>query len=78
VAGLPFETWKFVPVDEDKTVKNRIHWDLTGTDVDGLVSRGASVLRAPDDEIFWHVVADPEGNEFCVFAPEGSTGDTGR
>jgi hypothetical protein len=26
VPGLPFETWKFVPVPEPKTVKNRVHW----------------------------------------------------
>src|SRR5919112_702405 len=30
---------------------------------------GATVQRPPDDEIGWHVCADPEGNEFCVFAP---------
>jgi Glyoxalase-like domain len=69
VAGLPFEVWKFVPVPESKTVKNRIHWDVTSGDVEGFVSRGATVLRSPDDEIEWHVLADREGNEFCVFAP---------
>jgi Glyoxalase-like domain len=25
------------------------------------------VLREPDDDIGWHVLADPEGNEFCAF-----------
>ena len=29
--------------------------------------RGARLLREPDDDISWHVLADPEGNEFCVF-----------
>ena len=33
-----------------------------------LLSRGATLLRARDDEIQWDVLADPEGNEFCVFA----------
>jgi hypothetical protein len=35
------------------------------------VALGATVLRAPDEEIRWHVLADPEGNEFCVFTPQG-------
>jgi hypothetical protein len=69
VPGMPFDVWKFVSVPEPKTVKNRVHWDLVSTDVDGLVSRGARVLRVPDDEVDWHVLADPEDNEFCVFAP---------
>ena len=51
---------------EPKTVKNRIHWDVTG-DAEALIAAGASVLRRPDDEIAWTVLADPEGNEFCVF-----------
>jgi hypothetical protein len=70
VSGLPFEVWKFVPVQETKTVKNRMHWDVVCPDVDALVARGAALLRAPDDQISWHVLADPEGNEFCAFAPE--------
>jgi hypothetical protein len=69
VPGLPFDVWKFVPVPEPKTVKNRVHWDLVSSDVDGLVSRGATVLRVPDEDVRWHVLSDPEGNEFCVFAP---------
>jgi hypothetical protein len=54
-------------VREPKTVKNRIHWDVTVPDVLPLVEAGATVLREPDEEIDWHVLADPEGNEFCVF-----------
>jgi hypothetical protein len=69
VPGLPFDVWKFVGVDEPKTVKNRWHWDVTCGDVDQLVARGARLLREPDDVIGWHVLADPEGNEFCAFAP---------
>jgi Glyoxalase-like domain len=70
VPGLPFDSIDFVPVPEPKTVKNRIHWDVTASDVGALVAAGATVLREPDDEIHWHVLADPEGNEFCVFAPD--------
>ncbi len=69
VDGLPFDRWKFVPVAEPKTVKNRIHWDVVCEDVEELVVRGASLLREPDDVVNWHVLADPEGNEFCAFAP---------
>jgi Glyoxalase-like domain len=67
--GMPDLTLDFVPVPEPKTVKNRVHWDVRAADVDALVSRGASVLRRPDAEIDWTVMADPEGNEFCVFPP---------
>ncbi|MFE5334842.1 VOC family protein [Isoptericola sp. NPDC056573] len=69
-AGVPFESFDFVPVPEAKTAKNRWHWDVTlddGATLDDLVARGARVLRAQDDEIGWTVMADPEGNEFCVF-----------
>jgi hypothetical protein len=67
VPGMPILTMDFVPVPEPKTVKNRIHWDVTVPDVMPLVEAGATVLRAPDQEIEWHVLADPEGNEFCAF-----------
>jgi hypothetical protein len=65
--GAPFEYLVFTPVPEPKTVKNRIHLDVTTTDLDELVSAGASVLRPQDDEIGWTVLADPDGNEFCAF-----------
>ncbi|CAI9401116.1 VOC family protein [Nocardioides sp. T2.26MG-1] len=67
IPGAPFDYLVFVPVPEPKTVKNRIHWDVDAVDVELLVDRGARVLRAPDDEISWTVLADPEGNEFCAF-----------
>jgi hypothetical protein len=70
-AGFPYMFWVFGKVPEPKTTKNRIHWDVTLADatVDGLVAAGATVLREPDDVIDWWVLADPEGNEFCVFRP---------
>ncbi|PWI42978.1 VOC family protein [Streptomyces sp. ICBB 8177] len=64
----------FLPVAEGKTVKNRLHLDLQPTDlpreaeVDRLLGLGAVLLadhRAPDGT-GWAVLADPEGNEFCV------------
>jgi hypothetical protein len=71
----------FVPVPEAKTVKNRLHIDLApqldddqGAMVDSLIAMGAtradvgqSVGEA--DKVSWVVLADPEGNEFCVLSP---------
>jgi len=67
IPGAPFESLVFARVPEPKTVKNRIHWDVDVADVAELAARGARVLREPDDEISWTVLADPEGNEFCAF-----------
>ena len=67
VPGAPFESIDFAPVPEPKTVKNRIHLDVTTHDLDLLVDAGAVVLRPQDDEIGWTVLADPDGNEFCAF-----------
>jgi len=46
-----------------------VHLDvwLPGTRIEPLVGLGARVLRGPDEDIDWWVVADPEGNEFCAF-----------
>jgi len=67
IPGAPFESIDYAPVPEPKTVKNRIHIDVTTGSVDDLVAAGATVLRAQDDEIGWTVMADPDGNEFCAF-----------
>jgi hypothetical protein len=56
-------TFWFCRVPEPKTVKNRVHVDVYG-DVEDLLRRGASLVdRRPG----WTVLADPEGNELCVF-----------
>jgi hypothetical protein len=57
-----------VPVPEPKAGKNRMHLDVWG-DTAELLARGATLLRGRDEEIDWDVLADPEGNEFCVFKP---------
>jgi predicted enzyme related to lactoylglutathione lyase len=70
----------FRPVPETKTGRNRIHLDLTTTSLDDqhesvskLVELGArhiDIGQSPDEP---HVVlADPEGNKFCVIQPENS------
>jgi hypothetical protein len=56
-------------VDEAKTLKNRLHFDVDG-DVQELLGLGATLVRTQDDDIQWTILADPEGNEFCVFAPK--------
>ncbi len=70
VPGAPFDAFTFSPVPEPKTVKNRVHWDVSAASLDPLLSAGATLLRAKDDEIAWNVLADPEGNEFCAFLPD--------
>jgi Glyoxalase-like domain len=69
IPGAPFESIVFDTVPEPKTVKNRIHWDVTAESPRPLLDAGATLLRARDDAIGWDVLADPEGNEFCVFGP---------
>jgi hypothetical protein len=68
-AGLDPLVLQCVPVADERVAKNRCHWDVTTDDVEALVVAGATVLRRPDDEISWTVLADPHGNEFCAFAP---------
>ena len=64
----------FQPVPEARSGKNRLHLDLapaTGTqeaEVERLVGLGATRL-SDEPEHPWVVLADPEGNEFCVLPP---------
>jgi hypothetical protein len=67
VPGMPIATMDFAAVPEPKSGKNRVHWDVTVPSVAPLVEAGATVLREPGGDISWHVLADPEGNEFCAF-----------
>ncbi|GLZ38627.1 VOC family protein [Actinokineospora sp. NBRC 105648] len=74
----------FVPVAEPKTVKNRVHLDLSttsATDQDAVVRRavslGATHVDLGQESIPWVVLADPEGNEFCVLEPRPEYADTG-
>ena len=69
-AGVGPTIW-FNPVPEKKTVKNRMHIDVTG-DTETLLRAGATVVRRKGGDIGWDVLADPEGNEFCCFASSHS------
>jgi hypothetical protein len=60
----------FQLVPEPKTVKNRVHLDLTcesvGTELERLKQLGASLVTEYGDHL---LLRDPEGNEFCLFSP---------
>lgn len=67
----------FVPVPEGKAVKNRLHIDLApyiSDDRDAEIQRlrdlGATIVDVGQDrdKATWTVLADPEGNEFCVLS----------
>lgn len=64
-----------IAVPEGKTVKNRLHFDLradgvsTGEELERLLALGAvrtDIGQGPD--VSWVVLADPEGNEFCLLS----------
>ena len=64
----------FLRVPETKAVKNRLHLDLRPKDQAAEVARlGALGARRVDigqgAELSWVVLADPDGNEFCVLRP---------
>jgi len=65
-------TLMFVRVPESKSVKNRLHMDVTPIDrgrdeeVERLLALGARHVDIGQGEQNWVVLADPEGNEFCV------------
>jgi hypothetical protein len=68
IPGCPWESIDCAGVPEPKTVKNRLHLDVTTEDLDALLDHGAAVLRPKgDDGLAWTVLADPDGNEFCAF-----------
>ena len=61
----------FFRVEDERQVKNRLHLDLRPEDQDAEVARleelGATrVSVGQGDDVSWVVMADPEGNEFCV------------
>ena len=74
----------FVPVTEPKTGKNRLHLDLAtesaehqAAEVDRLLGLGAVHADIGQGQVPWVVLADPEGNEFCLLEPRPVYRDTG-
>ncbi len=71
--GGAVPTIMFIPVSDEKHEPLRLHFDVNPVDRDqdaelerllSLGARPADVGQSPDDS--WHVLADPEGNEFCL------------
>lgn len=64
----------FARVPEKKTVKNRLHIDLSPSDreqdaeVERIKALGATPVDIGQGDVSWVVLADPEGNEFCVLS----------
>ncbi|MBF6177933.1 VOC family protein [Nocardia otitidiscaviarum] len=74
----------FLAAPHPKAAKNRIHLDLASrsldhqrVQVDRALSLGARRLDIGQGEVPWTVLADPEGNEFCVLEPREQYVDTG-
>ncbi len=74
VGTAPAPRLLFIEVPERKQIKNRLHFDLVPTDrtrdeeTERVLALGATIihdLRATDGT-GWAVLADPEGNEFCI------------
>ena len=69
----PFITWG--PPVPPKITKNRLHLDIAPDHVDQpaelarLVTLGANRIDIGQGEVGWVVMADPDGNEFCVLSP---------
>jgi Glyoxalase-like domain len=63
IPGVPFEYLDVGWVPEPKAAKNRVHLDVIG-DTAEIVARGATLVAELPR---WDVLADIEGNEFCVF-----------
>ena len=74
-AGQDWPAIDIVPVPETKTIKNRLHLDLradggpAAAELDRLLSLGARPADAGQPaDASWIVLADPEGNEFCLLS----------
>lgn len=75
-------TLRFQRVPEPKSVKNRVHLDIQVADLDEACARaealGGRRISAQVFEEFgyrWIVMADPEGNEFCLVVPPSEEHD---
>ena len=79
--GIPLV---FVPVADTKTVPNRVHLDLASPSaaaqaalVARLLDLGAALADVDQGQVPWVVLADLDGNEFCVLEPRDRYRDTG-
>lgn len=62
----------FVQVDGPKSGKSRLHLDFRPDDhdreVERLLALGAQAIDVGQGDVSWRVLADPEGNEFCILS----------
>jgi predicted enzyme related to lactoylglutathione lyase len=85
IAGGPHDVpIDFVPSREPKRGKNRMHIDIAGDSVnerlaivDRCLDLGATRCDIGQGDVPWTVLADPEGNEFCVIDHVAGITDTG-
>ena len=82
IDGVP--SLVFGPMADTKVGKNRVHLDLASdspsamiTTVERLLAAGASTVEIRKAGVPWVVLADPEGNEFCVLEPRDRYQGTG-
>jgi hypothetical protein len=79
--GLPVVGICLMPASEEKSVKNRVHLDLNPGGDAGADNREAEIQRilalgarhvdiGQTGDESWTVLADPEGNEFCILRPK--------
>ena len=66
----------FLPNSDARVVKNRLHLDLRPDDRDAEVARALALGATRVDigqssDVSWVVLADPEGNEFCILRARG-------
>jgi predicted enzyme related to lactoylglutathione lyase len=64
----------FIKVPDGKSAKNRLHLDLAPDDqmaeVERVKALGATEVDIGQKDVTWVVMADPEGNEFCILTPK--------
>jgi len=82
--GSPGIDLTFVPVDDKRVLKNRVHFDLRSTTlteqaelIQRLMATGATEVDIGQGDVPWAVLADPAGNEFCVLEPRPEYAETG-
>ena len=82
--GAPGLELTFVPVDDPRVEPNRVHLDLasaTRADQEATVTRltssGARAADVGQGDVPWVVLADPDGNEFCVLEPRPEYAEAG-
>jgi len=80
----PLITWGGPPL-APKMAKNRLHLDIAPPDngdqraeADRLVALGATRIDIGQGDVDWVVMADPDGNEFCLLSPPTRSAPRGR